>query len=154
MRNEAETRADLIDPQLIAAGWGTVEGSRIRLGLTATPNRDANVDTYAYFGEPVYIYSLKEGINDGFLTPFRVKKIPLEISAHFKTKQQIFLDFVLSHYVKVGVGELDQEKLTPLLRLKYHNSIADAINDLGPAQEIRKAFSEFQRFLDQDDSVA
>ncbi len=47
----------------------------VQLGLTATPKRDDNVDTYKYFGEPVYIYSLKEGINDGFLTPFRVKPI-------------------------------------------------------------------------------
>src|SRR5208283_4780915 len=47
----------------------------VQLGLTATPKRKDNVDTYAYFGEPVHIYSLKEGINDGFLTPFRVKQI-------------------------------------------------------------------------------
>ena len=46
----------------------------VQLGLTATPLRRANADTYAYFGEPVYSYSLKEGINDGFLTPFRVKQ--------------------------------------------------------------------------------
>ncbi len=44
----------------------------VQLGLTATPKRKDNVDTYQYFGEPVYIYSLKEGINDGFLTPFKV----------------------------------------------------------------------------------
>jgi len=42
----------------------------VQLGLTATPKRQDNIDTYAYFGEPVFIYSLKEGINDGFLTPF------------------------------------------------------------------------------------
>jgi len=47
----------------------------VQLGLTATPKRRDNVDTYAYFGEPVYVYSLKEGINDGFLTPFRVRQI-------------------------------------------------------------------------------
>ncbi|MGO8713382.1 MAG: DEAD/DEAH box helicase family protein, partial [Rhizomicrobium sp.] len=47
----------------------------VQLGLTATPKRSENVDTYAYFGEPVYVYSLKEGINDGFLTPFKVKQI-------------------------------------------------------------------------------
>ena len=47
----------------------------VQLGLTATPKRKDNVDTYKYFGEPVYIYSLKEGINDGFLTPFKVKHI-------------------------------------------------------------------------------
>jgi len=47
----------------------------VQLGLTATPKRDQNIDTYKYFGDPVYIYSLKEGINDGFLTPFKVKRI-------------------------------------------------------------------------------
>jgi type I restriction enzyme R subunit len=47
----------------------------VQLGLTATPKRTSNVDTYEYFGEPVYTYSLKDGINDGFLTPFRVQKI-------------------------------------------------------------------------------
>ena len=46
----------------------------VQLGLTATPKRTENVDTYKYFGEPVYVYSLKEGINDGFLTPFKVKQ--------------------------------------------------------------------------------
>ncbi|MCR6663642.1 MAG: DEAD/DEAH box helicase family protein [Luteimonas sp.] len=46
----------------------------VQLGLTATPLRRSNADTYAYFGEPVYSYSLKQGINDGFLTPFRVKQ--------------------------------------------------------------------------------
>lgn len=47
----------------------------VQLGLTATPRRTENVDTYRYFGKPVYEYSLKLGINDGFLTPFRVKEI-------------------------------------------------------------------------------
>ena len=47
----------------------------VQLGLTATPKRKDNVDTYRYFGEPVFIYSLKDGINDGFLTPFKVKQI-------------------------------------------------------------------------------
>lgn len=47
----------------------------VQLGLTATPKRKFNQDTYKYFGEPVYQYSLKQGINDGFLTPFKVKQI-------------------------------------------------------------------------------
>jgi type I restriction enzyme R subunit len=47
----------------------------VQLGLTATPKRKGNIDTYKYFGEPVYTYSLREGINDGFLTPFKVKQI-------------------------------------------------------------------------------
>lgn len=49
--------------------------SAVQLGLTATPKRDVNGDTYKYFGEPVYQYSLKDAINDGFLTPFRVREI-------------------------------------------------------------------------------
>ena len=47
----------------------------VQIGLTATPKRDANVDTYAYFGEPIYEYSLKQGIEDGYLTPYKVKRI-------------------------------------------------------------------------------
>jgi type I restriction enzyme R subunit len=69
------------------------------------------------------------------------------ISERFTSKQQAFLDFVLAHYVLVGIGELDESKLTPLLRLKYHNSIADAVADLGNAADIRKAFTSFQKYL-------
>lgn len=69
------------------------------------------------------------------------------ISENFNSKQKVFLDFVLSHYVAVGVEELDQSKLTPLLKLKYHDSIADAIADLGRPDEIGRIFSGFQRYL-------
>ena len=79
----------------------------------------------------------------------RAEKAKLEISTHFNGKQQVFLDFVLSHYVTVGVEELDQDKLTPLLRLKYHNSIADAVADLGKPEEIGKVFAGFQKYLYQ-----
>jgi type I restriction enzyme, R subunit len=71
------------------------------------------------------------------------------ISRSFNTKQQSFLNFVLAHYVGEGVGELDQEKLTPLLRLKYFNSTSDAIADVGEPEEIRKVFVEFQKYLYQ-----
>lgn len=47
----------------------------VQLGLTATPKRTENSDTYAYFGDPVYSYTLKEGVNDGFLTPFKIVPI-------------------------------------------------------------------------------
>jgi type I restriction enzyme R subunit len=57
----------------------------VQLGLTATPKRKDNVDTYAYFGEPVFIYSLKDGINDGFLTPFRVKQIATTLDEYIYT---------------------------------------------------------------------
>lgn len=76
------------------------------------------------------------------------------ISTHFNSKQQVFIDFVLSHYVSVGVEELDQAKLTPLLRLKYHDSIADAVADLGRPDEIGKVFSSFQKYLYQPTAVA
>ena len=69
------------------------------------------------------------------------------INTRFSAKQQVFLDFVLSHYVSVGVEELDQEKLTPLLRLKYHNSVADAVADLGQPEEIGRVFVGFQKYL-------
>jgi len=57
----------------------------VQLGLTATPKRDKNIDTYRYFGDPIYIYSLKEGINDGFLTPFKVKQIHTTIDEYVYT---------------------------------------------------------------------
>src|SRR6202165_198041 len=80
----------------------------------------------------------------------RAAKAKVDINTRFNTKQQIFLDFVLSHYVSIGVDELDQDKLTPLLRLKYHNSISDAVADLGRPEEISKVFVGFQRFLYQE----
>ncbi len=64
----------------------------VQLGLTATPKRDINVDTYAYFGEPVYIYSLKEGINDGFLTPFKVKRIQTTLDEYVYTDEDKILE--------------------------------------------------------------
>mgnify|MGYP002632081884 FL=1 len=48
-----------------------------QIGLTATPKRKINADTYNYFKEPIYTYSLNNGITDGFLTPFRVKIITM-----------------------------------------------------------------------------
>jgi type I restriction enzyme R subunit len=73
----------------------------------------------------------------------------VEINARFDTKQPAFLDFVLAHYVSEGVQELSQDKLKPLLRLKYNNSIADAIADLGRAEDIGKVFASFQQYLYQ-----
>jgi len=71
----------------------------VQLGLTATPKRKDNVDTYAYFGEPVYIYSLKEGINDGFLTPFKVKQISTTLDDYVYTPDDTVIE-----------GEIEQGK--------------------------------------------
>jgi type I restriction enzyme, R subunit len=77
----------------------------------------------------------------------RAARAKLAIEERFNAKQQAFLDFVLAHYVDVGVDELRQEKLAPLLRLRYHDSIADAIADLGPPEEIGHLFAGFQKHL-------
>jgi len=69
----------------------------VQLGLTATPKRDVNADTYDYFGEPVYEYSLKSGINDGFLTPFQVKSIDTTIDEYIYTPDDV-----------VEEGEIDE----------------------------------------------
>ncbi|MEB8388516.1 DEAD/DEAH box helicase family protein [Rhodobacteraceae bacterium KMM 6894] len=53
-----------------------------QLGLTATPKRKHNADTYAYFGEPVYTYALRDGIEDGFLTPFKVRQMASTIDQY------------------------------------------------------------------------
>ena len=80
----------------------------VQLGLTATPKRKDNIDTYAYFGEPVYIYSLKEGINDGFLTPFKVKQISTTLDEYVYTPD----DRVMEGEVEQGkrYGEKDFNK--------------------------------------------
>lgn len=72
----------------------------VQLGLTATPKRQDNVDTYRYFGEPVYIYSLKEGINDGFLTPFKVKRIKTTLDDYRYTSDDTIVE-----------GEIEEGKL-------------------------------------------
>jgi len=79
----------------------------------------------------------------------RAARAKVVIGTRFNTKQRMFLDFVLSHYVSAGVDELDQEKLTPLLRLKYHDSIADAVAELGKPEDISRVFSGFQKYLYQ-----
>jgi type I restriction enzyme R subunit len=64
----------------------------VQIGLTATPKRKDNVDTYAYFGEPKFIYSLKEGINDGYLTPFRVRKYKGTLDNYVWTSDDVVLE--------------------------------------------------------------
>ena len=72
----------------------------VHLGLTATPKRRDNADTYRYFGEPVYIYSLKEGINDGFLTPFKVRRVKTTID-----------DYIYVSDDKIIEGEVEEGRI-------------------------------------------
>lgn len=71
----------------------------VQLGLTATPRRKHNADTYAYFGEPVYTYSLREGIEDGFLTPFKVRQMASTID-----------EYVWDEMDEVVAGEVEDDR--------------------------------------------
>ena len=77
----------------------------------------------------------------------RARQARERIRPLFTSKQQEFVEVVLSHYVSEGVRELDRDKLPPLLRLRYGDSIADAVTDLGRPDEIGRVFSRFQRHL-------
>ena len=72
----------------------------VQIGLTATPRREINADTYKYFGDPIYQYSLKQGIADGFLTPFR----------HCKMQGTID-DYIYSPEDEILSGEVDETKV-------------------------------------------
>ena len=74
--------------------------SAYQLGMTATPRRKDNANTYAYFGDPVYTYSLKQGIEDGFLVPFRVEISTSNIDDYKYQEGDI-----------VKSGEIDPEKI-------------------------------------------
>lgn len=77
----------------------------------------------------------------------RAERAKAAIGSQFNDKQQTFLSFVLAHYVNTGVQELDDAKLGPLLKLQYHNAIADAFADLGAPDAVRKTFVGFQQYL-------
>jgi type I restriction enzyme R subunit len=80
--------------------------SAVQIGLTATPKRKFNADTYNYFGEPVYTYSLKDGIKDGFLTPFKVKRIQTTMDEYVYTGD----DDILAGEEEITEGEVFEEK--------------------------------------------
>lgn len=77
----------------------------------------------------------------------RADTAKVAVSTRFPANHQAFIDFVLAQYVRVGVEELAADKLTPLLRLKYHDALVDAVADLGRPEEIQQAFTGFQQYL-------
>lgn len=79
----------------------------------------------------------------------RAERARVVIAKEFGDRQRAFLTFVLAHYVSAGVEELDEAKLVTLLKLRYHNSTADAFADLGSPETVRQAFAGFQRYLYQ-----
>lgn len=143
-KDEAELRALWSDPQtrrkllegLAEKGFGKEQLAEMQKIINAEKSDIFDVLAYVAYALPT------------LTREERAAKAQADISTHFNVKQRIFLDFVLSHYVSVGVEELDQEKLRPLLLLKYHAMI-DAIADLGRPEDIGKVFSGFQKYLYQ-----
>jgi type I restriction enzyme, R subunit len=84
----------------------------VHIGLTATPKREANIDTYTYFGKPLYEYSLKEGINDGFLTPYKVKRIRTNLDEYIHTADDRIVRGELSKEV-YGITDFDRNIIIP-----------------------------------------
>jgi type I restriction enzyme R subunit len=92
----------------------------VQLGLTATPKRKDNVDTYRYFGEPVYVYSLKEGINDGFLTPFKIRQYSTTLDEYVYTPD----DLVMEGQVEYGrhYTETDFNRIIEIREREAHRT--------------------------------
>ncbi len=95
--------------------------SAVQIGLTATPKRKDNVDTYRYFGEPVYIYSLKEGINDGFLTPFKIQQITTALDEYVYNEDDEVIEGNVEEgkvYVESDFNKIIEIKERERLRVK------------------------------------
>ncbi len=89
-----------------------------QLGLTATPKRKWNTDTYKYFGEPVYIYSLKQGINDGFLTPFKLKEIATTGDNYIYTSDDTVIEGEIEEGKVYGIEE--QNRVIELMDIEAY----------------------------------
>jgi type I restriction enzyme R subunit len=98
------------------------------LGLTATPKRDDNGDTYKYFGEPIYEYSLKDGINDGFLTPYKVKRIQTNIDEYRFDPNDIIEGELENQIVKLE--QFEKEVVIPKRTELIAKTIIDNINPM------------------------
>ncbi|WP_296699231.1 EcoAI/FtnUII family type I restriction enzme subunit R [Thiocapsa sp. UBA6158] len=129
-----DTRARLL-AGLAEQGFGKAQLAEMQTIIEA--QKSDLFDVLAYVGYAVAPLSREE----------RAARAKVIIDARFSGTQQAFLDFVLLHYVQVGVEELETEKLTPLLRLRYRNSLSDAVADLGGAVEIKGLFVDFQKWL-------
>ena len=104
----------------------------VQLGLTATPKRDSNVDTYRYFGEPVYVYSLKDGINDGFLTPFRVRTIASNIDEYVYRAG----DEILQGEVEPGRVYTEQDfNRTIYIKAREEDRVKQFLSEINPDEK-------------------
>ncbi|PKW20536.1 EcoAI/FtnUII family type I restriction enzme subunit R [Flavobacterium lindanitolerans] len=103
----------------------------VHLGLTATPKREDNVDTYKYFGKPIYEYSLSDGINDGFLTPYKVKRIRTNIDEYIHTNDNKVIQGEIKKD-RYDINDFDKSIIIP----KRTDLIARAIlNNIGKMEK-------------------
>ncbi len=109
--------------------------SAVQLGMTATPRRDTNANTYEYFGKPVYEYSLREGIADGYLTPFRHCKMQSNIDDYIYTPE----DEILSGEVEEGKVYTEKDF--------YQGNIKIKQRDEARVQEFLKYIGENEKTL-------
>jgi type I restriction enzyme R subunit len=144
-KNEAELRALWSDPDtrakllrgLAEKGFGREQMAEMQKIIDAENSDLFDVLAHVAYALPPLTREERAG------------RAKVAIGARFNTRQQVFLGFVLSQYIKVGVEELDREKLPPLLKLKYHDAIADAWADLGRPEEVGYMFAGFQKYLYQ-----
>lgn len=132
--SDPDTRAKLLQG-LAEQGFGSDQLSEMQMVIDA--EKSDIFDVLAYVAYNTATLSRDERANEA----------KIAIGSHYDDKQQAFIEFVLSQYVKVGVHELDREKLSPLLKLKYNNAISDAIADLGKPEDIADLFAGFQKYL-------
>jgi type I restriction enzyme R subunit len=102
--------------------------SAVHLGLTATPKRDDNGDTYKYFGDPIYEYSLKDGINDGFLTPYKVKRIQTNIDEYKFDPNDIITGELEENIIKLE--QFEKQVIIPKRTELLAKTILENINQM------------------------
>ena len=127
------TRKSLLE-RLTEKGFGDAELKEMQRLVNA--EKSDLYDVLAYIAYETSPQTRKE----------RAERSKNVIFTQYTPNQQVFLDFVLSEYVAVGVGELDLEKLPDLLQLKY-GGVREGVQQLGDENEIREVFSDFQQYL-------
>ncbi|MCX7948169.1 MAG: DEAD/DEAH box helicase family protein [candidate division WOR-3 bacterium] len=130
------------------SGWGTWREildhfeSAIHLGMTATPKRKDNVDTYAYFGEPVYEYSLSQGIEDGFLATYRVHRVlttidkeGLNLEDAIEQGAEVFIPEDVEPRSKYTTSQFEREITLPDRTKKMVKHLANLLRKYGPMEK-------------------
>lgn len=114
----------------------------VHLGMTATPKRDDNIDTYAYFGEPVYSYSMGQGIEDGFLAPFQLYRIFTNIDQEGLHLQdalyqgaQVYMPEEADVKDLYTLEDFEREIVLPDRTKKISEHVANLLHTFGPMQK-------------------